>query len=57
METKRWIQLDILDTEREDLVKINIYFDGRCYPAFMAKSEYELMLHEQPYYSSGREVL
>jgi hypothetical protein len=54
MEAKKWIQLDIRDAEGTGFVKVNIYFNGSCYLAYMPEPEYDKMLNDGCFIRDGK---
>jgi hypothetical protein len=54
MEAKKWIQLDIKNSDLDEFMKVNIYIDGSCYSAFMPELEYNRMLNDGCFIRDGK---
>ncbi|MDR2440585.1 MAG: hypothetical protein LBE12_14580 [Planctomycetaceae bacterium] len=48
------LQIDVKKTSQENTMKINIYINGTCYPAYMDKSMYDLMLDDGCFIRDGK---
>jgi ribosomal protein S16 len=53
---KSSLQLDVMPTADENIVKIKIYFDGCSYSAAMKRSVYETMLIDGCFIRDGKTV-
>jgi hypothetical protein len=54
MEAKKWIQLDIKSADGTGFVKVNTYFSGHCYWAYMPEPEYNGMLNDGCFIRDGK---
>jgi hypothetical protein len=48
------VQIDVKETDNKNVMKINIYMNGTCYPSYMDKSMYELMLEDGCFIRDGK---
>jgi hypothetical protein len=50
------LQIDVKTTTDANTMRLNIYIDGTCYPAYISKEMYELMLEDGVFIRDGKTV-